>query len=273
MLGLRQLILTLVTASVLTPVMGETFKERNTNGYYLEFEQFQRQESSSAGAHLRLETGQRISLGFTEDNLGWNHPGIIYELSGHGTLGIVFYDDNSPQPVLGTMTSLSTKSDYLGGTLQLLIGQRYGYLIDGVYLEILGGMDAEGWARNIRNGSDRSILSIGRGVLDVRASVTPKLALGVTGWWKGHRERLQIGVKYPAYVQYANYDARELLKPPGQISFYGQIDVTRVLKWRGSWLNLRVFIDSNLYGATSAGTRYNTDDIVEYRAGMRLTFD
>ncbi|MDH5219068.1 MAG: hypothetical protein OEX19_15300, partial [Gammaproteobacteria bacterium] len=108
----------------------ETYKERRTEGLYINIEQFLLHEFDEADNELRGENGQRMAIGYTEDNLGWNHPGIIYELSAQGTLGVVFYQDSRPRSILGVGDSLTSKADYLGLSLEYMMGQRYGYLVE-----------------------------------------------------------------------------------------------------------------------------------------------
>lgn len=252
--------------------MAETYKERRTEGLYLSIEQYLLHEFDDAENDLRGENGQRMAIGYSEDNLGWNHPGIIYQLSAQGTLGVVFYQDSQPRSILGVGDSLASKADYMGLTLEYMMGQRYGYLVENNYLEIMAGAEGRMWARNIRNGGDNT--GFAEGVKDVVGSFSPQISIALTTWWRGMRQSITLGVKYPLFLQQLNVDSRSLLSLKGGRGFFGHLDLTRLFRLKGHWVNLRLYVDTNhIMPSGSEYKTYTTDKVLQVSGGMRITYD
>lgn len=255
---------------VSTPAMSETYRERHTEGLYLGIEQFVSREYDEQDQKLRSEGGQRLLFGYTEDNLGWNHPGIIYELSSHGVLGVVFYNDLKPKSVFDTREDISSKADYLGFTSEAMVGQRYGYLVGDKYLEVMGGARGDIVFKNIRQtGDDKAFVG---GVQNIVGIIAPRASISISNWWRGMRQRISIGAKYPIVAGLYNVNTSVLLRPNSAVSYFGHMDLTRLLHLGRYWINFRVFAESNRIQASETNRKYSSDRSFDMVLGLRLTY-
>jgi len=237
----------------------------------MEMEQYLWEESDTSGQFLRNEEGQRMSVGYTSDNMGWNHPGILYEISGKGILGVVYYRDADPMPMLGVTTeTLASKADYIGTSISGNVGQRYGFLAEPYMLEVMVGVEIDAWGRNIRTevGS-----GIGRGVKEAFLVVSPSLSAGMTGWWGRRRHRMLLGIKHPAIIERINLSAIGSLQPSGFPMPFGHMELTRVLDVFSYWLNIRLFFDSRFINAAGPHVNYRSDRAMQWNGGIRITLD
>jgi len=160
-------------------------------------------EFDSSGSRLLLETGNRyVTTAFLDDGGKYDpEVPIHYHLEASAYWGQVDYDGKS-QSVDPTQSNipLMTKTDYLGGRAEALVGYRIRPLDGPRSLELIGGLGVDGWNRRIQNAtaSNGTLVS---GIEETYTVYYGKIALGLNNLASSSlRNQLQLGVKLPFYI-------------------------------------------------------------------------
>lgn len=112
-------------------------------------ESFRWREIDDDGLRLLTEQGPRFVYGATLGNFLHADAGVIFEMRLGGLLGEVDYDgqDNNGRFV-GTVTDYSGWGGEIGG------GYRFPDLVQGVTIDVFGGLGLDDWRREINGGTN-----------------------------------------------------------------------------------------------------------------------
>lgn len=208
-------------------------------------ESFRWREFDDDGQRLLTEQGPRFAYGLTLGNFIHADAGIVFEMRLGGLLGEVDYDgqDNNGRFV-GTVT------DYAGWSGEVDGGYRFADLIQGVAVDVFGGLGLDDWRREINGGAN----SIGQ---------------SVSGFTEDY------GVSYLRYgIGIALRDDR----PGGylQVGFRQPLSISEQVQIRGQTVNLSpreeasAFLSYRILLGTPREASASTSYVKFYYAGYRL---
>lgn len=213
-----------------------------------------------AGRRLLRETGPRLTLGFTLDNLLHGDLAAPYAVEARGYVGFIDYDGQTQAGI-----SAKTDVDYFGVSAEAMGGLR---LAGNPRTNLLGGLGFDTWSRDIQDGVAANG-SPAYGYQEDYFILYGKLGPGFLFESGARRSYLQFGIKYPlyayerAYLSTIGFDSDVDLNPGKKISGFA--------KWRMSWgketdktrLGASFYYDSFRFSASgsktvsAAGTLYN----------------
>lgn len=208
-------------------------------------ESFRWREFDDDGRRLLTEQGPRFVYGVTAGNFFHADAGVIVELRLGGLLGEVDYDgqDNNGRYV-GTVT------DYSGMHGEIDGGYRFAGLVQGVTIDVFGGLGMDDWQREISGGDN----SIGQTVS------------GFTEDYDVNYLRYGIGFTFrDAYPNgYLQVGFRQPLSIGEQVQIRGQTISLSPGERASAFLTYRVLL-GDAHGANAAGSY-----VKFYYAGYRL---
>lgn len=163
-------------------------------------EAFRLKEFDSGGTRLLKESGTRyVTTVFLDDGGTYAVQGaLLYRLEASAYWGQVDYDGIS-QSVDATQNNLAlrSKTDYLGGHAEIILGYRFRPANGPRSLEAMGGLGAASWNRSIRNATAANGTPVS-GIEENYNVYYGKIALGLNDFlpssWRNH---VQFGVKLP----------------------------------------------------------------------------
>lgn len=204
-----------------------------------------------AGQRLLEETGLRLTLGFTLDNLLQGNLASPYALEARGYVGFIDYDGQ-------TQAGIPAKTDvnYFGVSAEAMGGLR---LAGSPRTHLLGGLGFDTWSRDIQDGVAANG-SPAFGYQEDYFILYGKLGPGFLFESGARRSYLQFGIKYPlltyerVYLSSIGFDSDVDLEPGRKISGFA--------KWRMSWgketdktrLGASFYYDSFRFSASGSKT-------------------
>ena len=190
-------------------------------------EVFKLKEIGSSGTRLLSESGNRFVVNAIFDNRDrydmQSHT--LYHLEAGIYLGQVDYDGQSQSIAGPTQNSpFKSKTDYIGGRGEALLGYRFNPTALPVPLDILGGLGTDNWGRHIQDGTTDNGTAVS-GITEIYHVYYGKIAAGLTNIfpvsWGNH---LQAGLKIPFSIsehvnlQELGYDNDLTLSPGSSYS-------------------------------------------------------
>ena len=204
-----------------------------------------------ASQRLLRETGPRLVVGFTLDQLLHGNLATPYAVEVRGYVGFIDYDGQTQAGV-----SAKTDVDYFGVSGEIMGGMR---LAGSRRMDLLGGVGVDTWTRDIQDGVAANG-SPAFGYQEDYFILYGKLGPGFLFESGARRSYLQFGIKYPfytyerAYLSTIGFDSDVELKPGKKISGFA--------KWGMSWgketdktrLGASIYYDSFRFSASGSKT-------------------
>jgi hypothetical protein len=210
-----------------------------------------RWEEFNGNQRLLKETGPRLVIGFTLDNLTQGNQANPYSAEARVYLGVVNYDGQTQSGV-----PLTTDVDYFGVSAEVMGGLR---LAGSLRMDLLGGLGVDTWKRDLQDGVTANG-SVAQGYQEDYFILYGKLGPGFLFQSEARRAYLQLGLKYPlyinerAYLSNIGFDSDVELVPGKQLSGYA--------KWTMTWgretdkprFGVSIYYDSFRFSASDSKT-------------------
>jgi hypothetical protein len=210
-----------------------------------------RWEEFNGDQRLLKETGPRLVIGFTLDNLTQGNQANPYAVETRAYLGVVDYDGQTQSGV-----PLTTDVNYFGVNAEVMGGLR---LAGSMRMDLLGGLGVDTWTRDLQDGVTANG-SVAQGYQENYFILYGKLGPGFLFQSEARRAYLQFGLKYPlytyerAYLSNIGFDSDVELAPGKQLSGYA--------KWQMNWgretdkprFGVSIYYDSFRFSASASKT-------------------
>jgi hypothetical protein len=210
-----------------------------------------RWEEFDGDQRLLKETGPRLVVGFTLDNLTQGDQANPYSVEARVYLGVVDYDGQTQSGV-----PLTTDVNYFGVNAEVMSGLR---LAGSMRMDLLGGLGVDTWTRDLQDGVTANGL-VAQGYQENYFILYGKLGPGFLFQSETRRAYLQFGLKYPlytyerAYLSNIGFDSDVDLSPGRQLSGYA--------KWQMNWgketdkprFGVSIYYDSFRFSASDSKT-------------------
>jgi len=239
------------------------YQEKNLS---VSAEYFQWKEYLKDGTELLSESGPRWGLGIREHNYGRRLYGVVYEIDMRLYFGTVNYDGKS-QDGSGNFFNVNTKTDYKGGRLLVMGGQRLTH----PSLDMLAGMEVNSWIRSLIGATD-SGGNYASGYHEMYRVLTARAALGTLQTFAGKPVYIQGGAKYPLDIfEYATVDTVRLTPKPA-LAFFGSVDIMKF--WPSTLVkgSLKVFYEGYRFNASEVVNNYYQPESRMDTVGISLQF-
>jgi hypothetical protein len=209
-------------------------------GLHLGVEQFEWSEldPDQPGRQLLEESGPRLTASVTLDNFLRTSEGVVYALEARGYYGEVDYDGETNAGV-----PVRTEVEYGGVLAEGRAGYRFPLVWAGYGLDLLGGLGAERWSRDIQDAFDANGNPV-VGYEEVYTVTFAKAGLALTDMtfeeWFG---RLEAGVRYPLSVDERIDALNADLSPGADPSWYAAYEISKRTVG-GTRMGLTLYYDS-----------------------------
>jgi hypothetical protein len=210
-------------------------------------ESFRWREHDDDGQRLLTEQGPRFVYGATLGNFFHADAGMIFEMRLGGVLGEVDYDgqDNNGR-YIGSVT------DYSGWHSEVDGGYRFTDFIQGVVIDVFGGLGLDDWRREI-NGGVNSIGQSVSGFTEDYGVTYLRYGVGATLRDAYPNGYLQVGFRRPLSIS-------------ERVQIRGQTVDLSPRETASAFLSYRIVLGSARTAAASASASY----VKFYYAGYRL---
>jgi hypothetical protein len=204
------------------------------------------------GQRLLRETGPRLTLGIAQDNLLHDDPARRYAAEVRGYIGFIDYDGQTQEGI-----PARTDVDYYGVSGEIMGVVRPAAGTSRV--DLLGGVGADVWIRDIQNGvADDG--SVALGYREDYFILYGKLGPGFRFQNGATRSYLQFGVKYPFYtyekvhLSSIGFDSDVELKPGRKLSGYAKWRMSRGREGEKPRFDVSIYYDSFRFSASDSKT-------------------
>ncbi|MDH5301371.1 MAG: hypothetical protein OEW58_08425 [Gammaproteobacteria bacterium] len=212
--------------------------------FTLSSEYYQWREYLLDDSLLLTESGSRWGWGVKEHNYARKLMGVVYEIDLRMYTGRVNYDGKS-QDAAGNFNSVETKTDYLGGRMMFMAGQR----LTAPRVDMLGGLEVNSWVRSLRGARD-SAGNYARGYYEMYRVLAGRAALGSLQSWQDTQIYFQAGLKYPLDVmEFASLDTITLFPRP-EPSLFASVDFLRLCRGPFGYVSVKLAYDSYRFRAS-----------------------
>jgi len=189
-------------------------------------ELFRWQEFDNNDIRLLTEQGPRVRFNLAHNNEARITSGFLYSVGGSLYGGDVAYDgqtqnidpnNNAPKINFGYFSAANV--DYSGVSGELRMGYRFKNIFWNRSFDLLAGLGAESWTREIGSGVSSQGQTV-RGLVEDYKIAYTRFALGVEKRKTIWRSLWRLGVKYPVFTK-ETLDSPSLeLKPGKEVSAF-----------------------------------------------------
>jgi len=217
---------------------------------FVALEQFQWREFVGSDQRVVLESGPRLRMGVTENNLSLRWPGIVYDLTAGLQLGQVDYLGDTQFAQSDTAVPFKTSTDYLGYAMSALIGQRYGYVNRTHLFDLMGGVSLEGWFKTINASIDEQAQPVNALGKSYRV-VSGLVAMGFSQRERQRNAYFRVGIKYPLVIQAWVTEDEVKFHPGKNFSGFASIKLVDFFQVFNRYITITVFFDSYRFGQSN----------------------
>ena len=210
-----------------------------------------RWEEFNGDQRLLKETGPRLVVGFTLDNLTQGNQANPYAVEARAYLGVVDYDGQTQNGV-----PLQTDVNYFGVNAEAMGGLR---LAGSLCMDLLGGLGVDTWTRDLQDGVTANG-SVAQGYQENYFILYGKLGPGFLFRSETSRAYLQFGLKYPlytyerAYLTNIGFDSDVELAPGKQLSGYAKLQMNWGRETDKPRFGVSIYYDSFRFSSSSSKT-------------------